>query len=314
MNKTDFILITGGGGFIGSHLVDFLVDLGLINVISIDRNLQTIVARNPLCCYHQVDISNKDSMENIFKLYPIKYIFHLAGNSNVPLSNENPYIDFNSNALGTLNLYQLAKSFKVKKVVFTSTASVYGSPLFLPVNEEHPLNPVSNYALTKLYGEKLAIAYTRSYNLNSSVVRIFSSYGPRQPRYVLYDLLKKLSANSDKIELLGKPSIIRDYVFVKDVAFALYKIMILKHTNGHVFNIGGGKPITIEQLIKTICEILNINPIISFSGKSWKGDVDIFSADISKLIEYTGYIPETDLYEGLTETINWFRNNGLTLN
>lgn len=310
MKHDDYILITGGSGFIGSHLIDFLINNGYRNVISLDRNKRSpILYRNSHCTYCEGNIENKQSFESVFYKYPIKYIFHLSGNSNVPLSNEQPYLDFESNALGSLNLFQIAKQFEINKIIFTSSASVYGPPIYCPVTESHPLNPISNYALTKLYGEKMAIAYNNIHNINSSVVRIFSTYGPRQPRYVIYDILKKLSADFTKLEMMGSPDTIRDYIYIQDTVSALYQIMIQDNTNGEVFNLSSGQTISIVDLVKMICSILQIDPVVTFTGTSWKGDIKIFNGDISKLEKYTGFAPKIDLHKGLSETINWFREH-----
>jgi len=306
INKNEHILITGGGGFIGSHLVEFLLKKGYLYIYSLDRN---ITNKNNIegCTYIRGHLSNFDELLELFKLYKFNYVFHLAGNSDVGFSDKFPFLDFESNAFCTLNLFKVADIVGVKKIIFTSSAAVYGQPEFVPVTENHPLNPVSNYAVSKLYGEKLAIMFNKSYNVRSTVVRIFSTYGPRQPRYILFDLLRKLNKNPFQINMLGTPDTVRDYIYVEDTVRAFYEIMISEGTNGEVFNLSGGNPIKIIDFISLVCEIMGINPDINFSNESWKGDIKIFNADISKLKSVTGFVPTVSLREGIINTVNYFK-------
>lgn len=311
MQYNDKILITGGKGFVGSHLVDLLVKTGYCSVYSLDRASCKSININHHCSYLIGDVSDLNTLRALFNSYKFKYVFHFAGNSSVPLSNQEPLIDFQSNALGTLNLFQVANNSEVDKIIFTSSAAVYGQPIFTPVTEEHPLNPISNYALTKLYGEKLAIAYNHTYNVRSSVLRIFSTYGPRQPRYILFDLLKKIEADSNCIKMLGSPETVRDYIYVEDTANAFYKVMQSQEADGQVFNLSGGKPITILNLIQLVCQILGVNPEIRFTESSWKGDIKEFNGDISKIKTITDFEPRISLEEGIGRTIEWFRDSKL---
>jgi len=314
MDFNDSILITGGNGFIGSHLIDLLATKGYKKITSIDNlsgsNYGRNININPLCSYLFGDISNISFMDKVFAENEFKYIFHIAANGNVPYSNEFPMVDFNSNALGTLNIFNLALKYKSEKLIFASTAAVYGVPDSIPVIEASDLNPISNYGLTKLYGEKLAIAYYKTYGLKSNVIRIFNTYGPRQPRYVLYDFIKKLSLNKTKLEVLGDGEQIRDYAYVSDTASAFYNLMINKNINGEVFNISGGNPINIKCLVKLISGILNIDPIITYTGKSWPGDIKTLNGDISKLKSTIGFEPQVSINQGLELSIEWFKING----
>lgn len=314
MESSTSILVTGGNGFIGSHLVDALVNLGFLNVFSIDNlmgsNNGHMINQNPKANYIVGGIEDFHFLESCFEKYQFKYIFHIAANGNVPLSNEQPFLDFNYNALGTLNLFTIARKYGVKKVVLASTAAVYGIPTSIPVKETDPLNPVSNYGLTKLYAEKLAIAYFNTYGLNTSVIRIFNTYGPRQPRYVLYDLIKKLHRNNKELEVLGTGEQVRDYAFVSDTVAAFISVMESEKSNGEIYNISGGNPISIKQLVQYLCTILNISPKINYTGKSWPGDIPVLNADISKLKEYLGFTPKVDIKEGLSIAVSWFKENG----
>lgn len=314
MEINDSILVTGGNGFIGSHMVDLLVEKGYQNITSIDNlsgsNYGSNINQNAKCNYVFGDVSNAVFLDKIFDKYKFKYVFHIAANGNVPYSNEFPEVDFNSNALGTFNVWNLALKHKSEKLIFASTAAVYGVPESVPVKETNHLNPISNYGLTKLYGEKLAIAYYKTYGLKSNVIRIFNTYGPRQPRYVLYDFIKKLSANKNFLEVLGDGEQVRDYAYVSDTVNAFYSVMNNPEINGEIFNISGGNPINIKYLIKQISEILEINPKISYTGKSWPGDIKILNGDICKLKQVINFEPKYSIEEGLKISVQWFKDNG----
>lgn len=314
MKKNDPILVTGGKGFIGSHMVDLLTSKEYTKVYSIDNllgsNNGSILNRNTKSVDLYGDISDFHFLDSLFKQYKFRYIFHFAANGNVPLSNDYPFIDFKSNAQGSLNIYNLALTYEVEKIVFASTAAVYGTPEIIPVKETNELNPISNYGLTKLYGEKLAIAYYKTYGLKSSVIRIFNTYGPRQPRYVLFDLIRKLNLNIKELEVLGDGEQIRDYAYVTDTVTAFYNVMVAKNTVGEIYNISGGKPINIKRLIELICDNLSINPQINYTGKSWPGDIKVLHADISKIKNDVGFAPQVPIEMGLQISIDWFKSNG----
>ena len=314
MDLNDSILVTGGNGFIGSHLIDTLIDKQFENVYSIDNlmgsNYGELLNINKKAKYLYGSIDDYHFLENCFQQYKFKYIFHIAANGNVPLSNDQPFLDFNYNALGSLNIFNLSVKYNIQKIIFASTAAVYGIPNSIPVNEDAPLNPISNYGLTKLYGEKLAIAYFKTYSLKASVIRIFNTYGPRQPRYVLYDLIKKLHKNNRELEVLGTGDQVRDYAFVSDTVNAFIKVMKTEKSNGEIYNISGGNPLTIKELVRNICLILKIDPLIKYTGKSWPGDITVLNGDISKLKRDIDFSPEVSITTGLEITINWFKENG----
>ena len=311
MNFDDTILVTGGGGFVGSHLIELLVKKGYENILTVERNINE--SSNPLfqsIRRYEGNISDFDFIDDIVKTNNIQYIFHLAGNSNVPLSHKEPFIDFESNAKGTLNIFQSAVKNQVQKVLYASSAAVYGIPSYVPIDESHPLEPLSNYGLTKLYSDKLALAYSKTYNVPSVVARIFSIYGPRQPRYLLLDTLNKLDVDKSNLGMMGNPDTIRDYIYIDDATNILYNLMINHHSNGNAYNIGGGNPTTIENFIRIVCDILDIKPKIDFSGETWKGDILDFRADMTKTLQLLSVKKEdfTPLRKGIEETINWYYN------
>ncbi|MCW1296180.1 MAG: SDR family oxidoreductase [Candidatus Parvarchaeota archaeon] len=303
------ILVTGGAGFIGSHLVNELLDQEY-EVVVLD-NLSTGRIQNIKPFLNKIKFLKKDvrkiKFKKIFK--DIKYIFHLAANPFVPDSINKPIETCLINVIGTLNILEMAKKFDVEKVIFASSSSVYGyvTKDKLPLKEETTPNPISPYALWKLHGEQLCQFYKKFYGINSVCLRYFNVYGPnqypdRKCAAVIPIFIKKILHNKHPI-IYGDGSQSRDFVFVKDVVQA--NILAMKAEDG-VYNVGSGKSTTINELINKINEILgkNIKPMHT---KERVGDILHSCADLSKAKRELNYTPEYTLEEGLRITIDWFK-------
>lgn len=314
MQKYSSIVVTGGAGFIGSHVVDKLLEVGYDRIIVMDNysGIREGVSVNSTdkCKYIHVDISDSQRVDNLFSEFKPDAVIHLAANANVPFANSNPSVDFRSNALGTFNLINAAILNSVKKFIYSSSAAVYGEPVSVPIKETHQLDPVSYYGVSKLYGERLGFAARYSFGLPFTAIRIFNTYGPRQPRYVLYDLIKKLKNNTSVLEVLGTGDQVRDYSFVGDTANAFLLALTSENSSGEVYNVAGGAPISIKELVRSICQVLDVNPEIVFTGESWKGDISNLTADISKIQSHLGFRPKTKFLDGLASSIIWFKENG----
>lgn len=306
------VLVTGAAGFIGSHLVDKLIENGAL-VIGVDNlkagDLSNIAEPFDHIAFHKVDIRDFDALKNIID--GVDIVFHLAANANVPYSVEDPDYDFKTNALGTYNVLKLCNDMDIKKVVYASTAAVYGEPIYTPIDEKHPLNPISPYGASKLAGERLGFAYFYTYGLKFVAIRIFNTYGERQRRYVMYDFLKKLTDNPKKMEVLGTGEQIRDFCYVKDCVEAFITAAKSDKVVGEVFNIAGGHPISIKDLAYMMVNTLGLSEKteVVFTGNSWKGDIVKLYADLSKIKENLGFEPKTRLNEGILKLWEWFKEN-----
>ena len=194
-------------------------------------------------------------------------------------------------------------------VVFASSAAVYGEPNYTPVDEKHPTEPVSPYGISKLASEQYVKVYNREFGIKSTIGRIFNTYGPRQSRYVIYDLIQKIKNNRNQLEILGNGSIIRDYAYVSDTVDALILISE-KGQIGDVYNIAGGNPISISELSSLILTELDLEgkTAIMYSGASWKGDITKMIADITKLRKL-GFKPRITLKSGIKLTLDFFMNH-----
>jgi UDP-glucose 4-epimerase len=308
------VLVTGGAGFIGSHLVDELVDCGTQKVIVLD-NLSSGHIENIRRCrsvqFVQGDISNIVLVERLVK--KVDTVFHLAeyipetkkyGPGHViKYSSENPLGDFDVNTRGTLIVLNAARRYK-RKLIFASTAAVYGNAGLKTISEDCKPEPLSPYGAAKLSAEIYVNLFFRQYNVPTVVVRFFNVYGPRQRKYVMYDLLSKILSRPRSLEVLGSGKRERDFIFVQDAVNALLLLATRPEAQGDVFNVGTGKATLISKIAELLLQILDIDLKIRYSGSSWTGDLDSIVAD-TRRINSLGFRPKFSLEEGLERLVSW---------
>ncbi|WP_456418707.1 SDR family oxidoreductase [Methanocaldococcus infernus] len=295
------ILVTGGAGFIGSHVVDKLIDQGY-KVLVIDNlttgNLKNL---NPKAKFLKHDIREALDIKDV------EAIIHHAAQINVRHSVEKPRYDADVNVLGTINLLELARKADAK-FIYASSMAVYGNPKYLPVDENHEIDPISPYGLSKYCGELYIKLYNNLYGLEYSILRYSNVYGERQnPKGeagVISIFISKILSGERPV-IFGNGEQTRDFVYVGDVAKA--NVMALNWKN-EVVNIGTGTEITINKLYKIIKEKMNYNeePIYD---KPRKGDVYRVYLDITRA-KKLGWEPEVSLNEGLDRVISWMRKCG----
>jgi UDP-glucose 4-epimerase len=307
-------LVTGGAGFIGSHIVEELLRRG--EKVRIIDNLSTGKIDNIKDFLSEVEFIEGD-LRDINKVREavkgIDYILHQAAIPSVPRSIADPISSNSSNVDGTLNLLFAAKEAKVKRVVIASSSSVYGDSEILPKTEEFTPNPISPYAVTKLVKELYARVFYQIYGLETVSLRYFNVFGPRQdptsqyaaviPRFIT----KMLKGESPVIFGDGEQS--RDFTYVKNVVEANILASISdKVGHGEVINIACGESITLNQLVNRINEIIgtNIKPIYT---KPRPGDIRHSLASVNRAKELLGYTVKVSFLDGLKETINWYKNN-----
>jgi UDP-glucose 4-epimerase len=304
------VLITGGLGFIGSHIVDYFTNNG--DDVTIVDNLSSNVL--PEGYFGSVadsyigDISDTCFLDGVFsKKYD--YIFHFAANASVPESVENEDLNFRSNVIGTYNIIRKAAKLR-PSIIFASSSAIYGEYNGKRVSEQDFAKPNSPYGLSKLIDEDLCFHYGRMYGIKIIAFRLFNVYGPRHKRYVIPDLMEKLFQASKKttkrdIVMLGTGNEIRDFVNIKDVVRAL--VLPLKRDDmwGETYNVGSGTYTRIKDLVYLILNELNEKYNITFSGKSWHGDISGLYADINK-IRCFGFEPVIDLRRGIRELIGCY--------
>jgi len=300
--KESKILVTGGAGFIGYHLCKKLTSL--TSHVTIYDNLSSGKLENvkdvPKAKFVKGDILNLKQLCNQEKA---DLIFHLAAQVVVPYSMENPTEDFETNARGTLNVLEKARKDD-SRLVFASSAAVYGNQAKLPTSEEYGFHPFSCYGLSKVVGEEYCEMYASQYGLDVAILRFANVYGSRG-HGVISDFLDKLSRNPEKLEIIGTGLQSRDFVHVADVVDALVSAATCENAVGQTFNIGFGKTTKIIDLAKMILKILNLSDktVVSTTNVSWQGDINTIWFDITKAKRELNWTPKIRLEDHLEKLV-----------
>lgn len=300
------ILVTGGAGFIGSHVVDQLVAMG--HKATVLDNLQAGKAENLRQVRGRIRFVRDDLRDPRGVARAVRGnegVIHIGANASVPYSVENPRYDFETNAGGTLNLLEACRKHKVRRVLYASSAAVYGEPAYTPMDEAHPLRPISPYGASKLAGERMGFVYREAYGLDFAAARIFNIYGPRQPRYVMADLYHKLKRDPHRLEVLGDGTQVRDPCYVSDAVGALW--LLFRKGEGCT-NVAAGAPTTVRHIAEGLVARVAPGARIVYTGKSWAGDIKALIADTRKL-RRMGWKPEVSLEEGLNRFVEWMERN-----
>ena len=296
------ILVTGGAGFIGSHLCKKLSSLA--STLTIYDNLSNGKVENikhlPKVHFVKADILNLKKLQSQERT---DLIYHLAAQVVVPYSMENPIEDFETNARGTLNVLEKARKDDAR-VVFASSAAVYGNTTQLPTPETNGFSPDSCYGLSKVVGEEYCNMYSKQYGLDITILRFANVYGPKC-HGVIEDFLNKISRNPEELEIIGTGMQSRDFVHVYDVVEALILSATSEVAIGDTFNIGFGKTTTIIDLAKIILKILGLTEktVLKPTNVPWQGDIRVIWFDISKVEKILKWHPKITLEDTLKELI-----------
>lgn len=293
------VLVTGGAGFIGSHLVRRLVAEGF--QVTVLDNLSSGNLGNLSCVSDRVnfvegDVRNPDVVEE--SANDAEAVVHLAALIDVAESVEKPHLYVDVNVSGTLNVLEAAK--KAEVFVFASSAAVYGEPLSLPIEELHPLAPLSPYGATKVAGEALVQSYARMRGFRPVILRIFNVYGPKQSKAyagVVFEFAKRVLRDEPPI-IYGDGEQTRDFIYVDDVVECLVTVIKNRRARG-VYNVGSGKAVSIGELARTVAEVLGKPYLKPVYAPARPGDVKHSVASISRLRECLGYTPRFSLEQGL---------------
>jgi len=308
------VLVTGGAGFIGSHLCDFLIGKGykvtcLDNLLTgSKKNIEHLLI-NPNFDFIEADVTKPISSS----LLDINYIFHLASPAS-PIDYQNyPEETLLTNSTGTLNILELAKKSGAK-VLITSTSEVYGDPLEHPQRETYfgnvnTFGPRSCYDESKRYAEAATYVYLHKYNIDARVVRIFNTYGPRMKKddgRVVSNFVAN-SLTGDIISIDGDGSQTRSFCFVSDMIEGIYRAMFTDGTKGEIFNLGNPDEYSVKELADKIIKLVGSKSAVEYSGTFRKDDPMRRQPDITKAKKVLGWEPKVKLDEGLQKTIGYYK-------
>jgi UDP-glucose 4-epimerase len=305
-------LVTGGAGFIGSHLVDRLVDAGH-DVVVLD-NLSTGKTKNlsrslrrPNLEVVRADIRNIHR-PLVKRLGRVDAVCHFAAATSVEQSVKDPMFTTGVNVVGTMNVLEVAKALKAERTVFASSAAVYGTPEAFPTSETSSLWPISPYGASKAASEHYLAAFEANHGVEAISLRLFNVYGPRQTtgQYAgVISIFARRSLQGKPVQIYGDGSQTRDFIFISDVVNAVVSTLE-KNFKGRVFNIASGQETTILQLATNVTEITRTGSRLEFHP-SRSGDIIRSVADVSRARKELGFAAKTTLMDGLSATIEWFK-------
>ena len=317
LEKGQKILVTGADGFIGSHLVEGLVDKGC--------QVRAFVFYNSFNSWGWLDTFSKETLDKIEifagdirdpngvrkAMQGMDMVFHLAALIAIPFSYHSPDSYVDTNIKGTLNVLQAARDTGCDRVLITSTSEVYGTAQYVPIDENHPFQGQSPYSATKIGADRIAESFYRSFNTPVTIVRPFNTYGPRQSaRAVIPTIITQLLAGATEIKL-GSIHPTRDFIYVKDTVDGFIAIAETQATIGEEINIASQQEISIGQLAREIIDQINPTARIVSDDiriRPEKSEVERLLGSNEKIRKLTGWQPAYTLKQGIRETIEWYRD------
>lgn len=315
------IFVTGGAGFIGSHLVDSLLAENSWQVAVIDNfndfyspeiKRANIAAHlsNPNFRLYETDICDRENLRLAFEENAFDAIVHLAARAGVRPSLENPIGYLETNVNGTLNLLELTREFGVKQFVFGSSSSVYGDNSRVPFSEDEKVSkPISPYAATKVAGELLCHTYSHLYDFRTVCLRFFTVYGARQRPDLAIHKFARLILAGKPIQVFGDGTTRRDYTYIEDIIQGVRAAIDFEQNAHEIFNLGESQTIELKYLIELLEKNLGERARIERLPMQ-PGDVPRTYADITKARKFLNYNPQTQIEEGIEKFVDWIKNSG----
>lgn len=312
------ILITGGAGFIGSSLADELLKAGqdIIVVDNLNDYYSPEIKENNIFWaltqknykFYKADIEDRDELENIFAKNKIDAVVHLAARAGVRPSIEHPLEYVKTNILGTVNILELMKKYGVKKMVIASSSSVYGNCMEQKFDEGLKISePISPYAATKSACEQICYTYSHLYDMNIVCLRFFTVFGPRQRPDLAINKFVRLIKEGKEVPMFGDGTTKRDYTYIDDIVAGIKSAIEYDKSKYEIFNLGGGAPITLRDMIQTIEDVLGKKALIK-EYPMQPGDVYQTISDCKKAEKLLNYHAKTSFKEGIKKFILWQQN------
>lgn len=294
------ILVTGGAGFIGSHLVDELVKIDKVLVIdNLSSGRKEYV--NPEAELVVADLA-KDDLNELLK--GVEEVWHLAANPDVKVGSENPESIYKNNILATFRLLEAMRKNNVKKIIFTSSSTVYGEAKVIPTPEDYPPEPISIYGASKLACEALIISYCHTFDIKCWIYRFANVVGKRCTHGVIYDFIMKLKRNPYELEILGDGEQNKSYIYITDCLEAMFFGLERTDEKVNIFNIGSEDQVKVKRIAEIVCEEMNLSPKFKFTGgkRGWVGDVPVMLLSIDKL-KKLGWKPKFNSEEAVRRAV-----------
>jgi nucleoside-diphosphate-sugar epimerase len=308
------VLVCGGAGFVGSQLVRELLGVGATvcvydsffhgrreNLGDIWDDIELVVG----------DILDEWKLSQAFKDFKPDWVFNMVGDTYVPSAYDVPKRFFRTNVEGNINVLMACRMFDVKRILYVSSTEVYGEAVFVPMTEDHPLNPVNTYAVSKLAADRVCHTFFLEHNVPVIIARIYNAYGPRETLpYVIPEIITQLDKSN--VIQLGNIKARRDFTYVQDTVRGLISTLASDIPNGEVVNVGSNVTYSVEELVAIAAEIMNRPDYrIEIDPKRMRRyDIQEFRCDYTKLNQATGWAPEVDIHDGMRRTVDWFNDHG----
>ncbi|MGM0472110.1 MAG: NAD-dependent epimerase/dehydratase family protein [Bacillota bacterium] len=300
------VLVTGGAGFIGSQVVDHLVaDKDVIIADNLSTGCRDYV--NPAAKFYRVDIRDQAQLRGLFETEKIEYVIHQAAQIDVQRSLEEPTFDAENNILGTINLLECCKDYNIQQIVYASSAAVYGQPQYLGIDEEHPINPLSGYGISKYTPEHYIKAYHELYDLDYTILRYANVYGPRQDSTGeggVISIFANLILHNKRPVIFGDGQQTRDFIYVADIARA--NLAALESEANQVFNISCNQQTSINQLVELMNQVAGTDLAPRYEAAR-PGDIEDSYLNNHKAKRLLDWQPEYGLQEGLEQTLAYYQ-------
>lgn len=300
------IAVTGGAGFIGSHLVGKLSEKNDVVVVDNFSSGKKEWVDNYDCEIKKVDILDREKLNQ--SLTGVEECYHLAADPDVKTSYHKPVENFKQDCKGTLNVLEACRKNDVKKIIFSSSSVVYGIAN-MPTPETAPIQPISNYGAAKAASENYIMSYSNLYNIQGTILRYANIIGPRATHGILYDFYNKLKDNPKELKILGDGSQKKSYLHVNDCVSGT--IFAKEKTNDlGIFNLGSEEQISVKQISDVVCRYLDVTPKYNYTGgaKGWPGDVPKMLLSIDK-IKSLGWNPKFSIKDAIKDTLSYLSKN-----
>ena len=309
------VLVTGGAGFIGSHLVDRIVDDAPERLVVVDNlylgreeNLEDARRADPTLAFHNQDATDFDGMERLIRDERVDSVFNLAVVP-LPASLVRPRWTIEQNVGITTVMCELLRTGAYRTLIHFSSSEAYGSAAYVPMDEAHPSIPSTPYAASKVAGDHVVLSYWHTFGLDAAIVRPFNNFGPRQNSGTyagIIPIVVERAMRGEPIEIYGDGEQTRDFVFVRDTAAAAVRIHAAPATRGRIVNIASGREVSVNRLVAELLDVLGVEvPVKHVAPRP--GDVRRHLASIDLARELIGFEPATSLRQGLVETVAWYQ-------
>ena len=308
------ILVTGGAGFIGSHLSIKLkeIDHNITVLDNLDPYYPVELKRKNIllleqagCRFIEGDITDKKLVKEL--VADVDYIFHLAARPGVRASIDNPQVPNKVNIQGTLTLLEASLKSNIKRFINASSSSVYGKVQYLPFDEDHPTQPISPYAVSKLAAEHYCRVFFEIHGLPTVSLRYFTVYGPRMRPDLAIPIFTKTILKNEQPVVFGDGEQTRDFTFIDDIVQGNLGLLESSNADGHVLNIGSGKRLTVNRLLELMENVFDVDVEPKYIDEM-KGDAKHTLANVDKAKKLIGYEPKTHIEEGLKKFIQWYKD------